>query len=800
MSNSKALKVFLFFLIIISLFTVTCYADDSGYPSESDITADKLGYLYKKFESGKSTGGTTVQLDTKVRDLRNDYAEKMQKACKNDFEGLDFITNVTVKGHYFVFNEDGSVTNTAYEKTSPITEIDTSFLDLYTGTAGFTVEFKVKDTKYTINTYTTKYYDEANQVKYDRLSCEDANEKAKGKIGENTRLILNTLSDAAYTGVIAGSVGAGYNVGTVYSNRQVALSEVVEKTSGFAETTDESGNKKTESIGKYNEFKEASYLRYSFSYYMSPIFGKMDAVTYADIFGESQDTKWLEMARALNPSPIAGGTININADYKAFAGNISEDEITEDGYKITTGVKFGNGAQKFKGVNASDTPQTVVSYNLRIAYPYLFAKSGSLYSMSTNSLRIDNDYTFNVYNEKFYDSGMKEVVSRPEIPYLGMEDMFLYRQIVDGNSVGVIIIGSFQEAVVDTSSSEKTFYATGRQVGFNNGYSSQLDLNHANKELMYCVGDSGQEGYLPKNAAFTLTDEEKSALENNLNAMGEAESQGKSQVVTLKPRSFDEIFEELSKINNHPYIADAPTAFKFNIVFVQLENKKALKELEKEQSNEQNQNNQNNENNENQEVNVTPADNFKQWAFCIVRNNRYVNDKSLTSWLRTNKAKSIPYVDAQTLLNKIQGNFAENLAPLTYTDWKKMQSIKAELETNKSMWLVRILNTMSILMGVFLIIFAILICLAYWIDIFNTFTDFSILQFISSGRLYPIESEHLGDFINKKSETTKYVTFKDVLIMAGIMVAVGVLFMNVSYVVYLISCLYNYILDVFGGV
>ena len=44
-----------------------------------------------------------------------------------------------------------------------------------------------------------------------------------------------------------------------------------------------------------------------------------------------------------------------------------------------------------------------------------------------------------------------------------------------------------------------------------NGYSSQLDLNHANKELMYCVGDSGQEGYLPKNAAFTLTDEEKNA-------------------------------------------------------------------------------------------------------------------------------------------------------------------------------------------------------------------------------------------------------------------------------------------------
>lgn len=793
------IKTFLFFILFISVFSVICLGADGGYPSDSDITSDKLGYLYKKVENGKSGGGTIVQMDTKVKELKNDYAEKMQKACKNNFEGLDFITNVKVKGNYFVFSTDDNgnivATDTVFEKEYPITEIDLSFLDYYTGSAEFTITFKVKDTEYFIKTSTKNGWDGTN--KYSRASSSEDSEKAKAKRAENAGLMLSTLSDAAYTGIIAGSVGAGFNVGTVYSNRQVALSAVtykVDSAGSQVESTEEESDEVTvnTSYGRHNDFKDLSYVKYSFSYYISPLFGKMDAVEYADVFGESQDTKWVEIARNMETKAIDGKTINISDEFKDFSSRLSEDKMTEDGYKISNKKLNGNGAQKFKGVHSSETPRTVLSYNIRIAYPYAFTKSGSLYSMSTNNLRVDGDYTFNVFNEKFYKtSTFEEVANRAEIPNLGMEDMFLYRQKIDGNFVGVIIIGNFLEAVIDTSSKgDATLYATGRQIGFNNGYSSQLNLNHANKEMMYCVGDSGLTGFLPKNAAFSLSKDELDIIENNMNAMGEAENQGKSQIKSLPIKSNEDIEKDLVDINNHPYIAESPTGFKFYILFTEVENKKALSDL-KEKAEEGGEGGEGDENN---------AKDFKQWAFCIIRNNRYVNDNSLTSWLRTDKAKSIPYVDSETLLNKITGNYIDGFVKLTYEDWKKMKSIESELNTNKSMFLVRIMNTMSIVMGVFLIIFAILICLAYWIDIFNTFTDFSILQFISSGRLYPIESEHLGDIVNKKSETTKYVTFKEVLVIAGIMVVIGVIFMNVSYVVYLISCLYNYILDTIGGV
>ena len=129
-----------------------------------------------------------------------------------------------------------------------------------------------------------------------------------------------------------------------------------------------------------------------------------------------------------------------------------------------------------------------------------------------------------------------------------------------------------------------------------------------------------------------------------------------------------------------------------------------------------------------------------------------------------------------------------------------MQDIKEEIEGRKNSVLVRVFNITSIVMGVFLMVFAVLICLAYWIDIFNTFSDLSILHYISFGRLYSVEDKELIPYTSVSGgENIKYVTFKDVLIIAAIMVAIGFLFLNVSKLVYIIVYIYNYIMQVLGG-
>ena len=60
--------------------------------------------------------------------------------------------------------------------------------------------------------------------------------------------------------------------------------------------------------------------------------------------------------------------------------------------------------------------------------------------------------------------------------------------------------------------------------------------------------------------------------------------------------------------------------------------------------------------------------------------------------MRSDSAKSLAYVDAETLLDKIEGSFLADLEEITYEDWNKMKEIEKELNSNKDAWLVRAFN------------------------------------------------------------------------------------------------------------
>ena len=93
-----------------------------------------------------------------------------------------------------------------------------------------------------------------------------------------------------------------------------------------------------------------------------------------------------------------------------------------------------------------------------------------------------------------------------------------------------------------------------------------------------------------------------------------------------------------------------------------------------------------------------------------------------------------------------------------------------------------------VIFGIFIIIYGILIALAYLIDIFNNFFDFSILYFMTFKRVYPVASKTELEYINKK-DGVKYVTFRWVYMTFSLCVIIGFLLVN-----------YTWILGVFSGI
>ena len=799
----------LIFIISALFFSVNIYADNFGISPDDSTLYGTLRWHFMRnsdldyLEVDTSKG---LKVENLLKTVREVYCSKYQECADKKFENLEIVDKITItygssssKKEIPLISEESDYKNIFEE---PSYDSKSIFIDFKIGdNSSYKFESFVEnidcivghDTKGNtiIGTISKIDADGENSDGESYASLNGWSETDvknlifKGKVSENTQKFLKDLSNAGKLGLIAGSVGSGYNVGTVYSTSQKALSTIMEK----------------QANGTY-DFKNLNSLRTTFSYYMSPLLGKME---FGD--GKKYEEKptnlesWTKLVSDI--SITSGYSIILNSEFTAFDSGLSMENINNEGLKITDDVSVRNGIKAVTGINKSSNPKTVLSYTMKIAYPYAFYRVGDNYKLHARNLRIDPDYEYCISNDYIYPSDMFNggngtgdakvkdfVTNRAELNIERSQLYLFYQMNSDGSYIGVVLIGAFDECVINTKrnteKNEPLYYATGRKIGFTNGYSDLLQLNTANFNLMYATREGGKEGYLPKNVAFLCSEEEQKVLENNLGVTPEMISQGKKEYMQFNSLSSDEIEDELKEIKNHPLLPEEPQFIKFNIMLMELRNEAAISEFK----------NSSNSNLSEEEIENLG---FTHWAVVIVRNNQYINDSSLKSWLGTQTAKSLTFVDAQGLLNKITGDFVSSLDKLTYGDWKEMQRIKSELLYDKDMWIVRVFNVVSLVLGIFLIVFAILICLAYWVDIFNTFSNFSILYFISFGHLYSVEDKELIPYVGVESGNIKYVTFKDVLLIALLYSIIGVLFLNVNTVVGVIINIYYYILYVLGG-
>lgn len=791
--------VLLFCLVFIMLFSSLI----------SVFAADKSDEFKDDGKDALKNGGDFVAFQDSIR--KTTY-EKFMKMVEGGY--LD--TNIIPE--YTIVDEDKS-TNTTINMmdASAVDVLDTEYTDTKTKSEEvylcFTlVDDKGNETNYKIKTYykrfncgwtSDKLY-EGDDLDTSRVTCN--NYKGKSGSDENGSYIIyscagcskenstvlsthqseykkaeacekfvSMFTDGVIDGVAAGGISGGFNIGTAYSTNQKALYDIMELQGGFY------------------EFKNMTNVDFTLSSFYSPVFGEK---TLEELKAFDSDDKWKEELKNNLSNYINGTTVVINQGFLTMYSELDPTgtNVNARGERISDKVSFKNGVKKLKLVSQADDPKSILSYSMTLATPYIFDLGNNLKgNLVTSALHIIDGYKYNIYNERIYDSNNVEVTTMPSVD-IDRKQLYLYNQQTDTGLIGVVIVAYFDEVVINTKvdpndnpDNEPILYLTGRRIGFTNGYSDKLDFKNENSNLMFVTGTGGKEGYLPKNVAFPV---------DTTTLMGYAFTEALTGDVQAKEPKLVDALKEITKVptsqeirdtviteETHSKLSEYPDIVKMYIDFgfVSVNSDTIFNPAGATNTN-------------------TGGQMEGKYAFYMIRNNSYLGgDEALESWLRSDLANSLTYVDAETLLAKINGEIVFN-GKLGYEDWKRMNAIKSELDYDKDMWLVNLFNITALVLGVSLIIFAILLIMAYWIDIFNTFTEFSIVQFVSMGNLYPVWDTDTTNYMPSRGEKVKYVTFKDILIIAFIMVLIGLLFVYVDSLVHLILSIYNYIMYVFGGV
>lgn len=136
---------------------------------------------------------------------------------------------------------------------------------------------------------------------------------------------------------------------------------------------------------------------------------------------------------------------------------------------------------------------------------------------------------------------------------------------------------------------------------------------------------------------------------------------------------------------------------------------------------------------------------------------------------------------------------------LTYAEYNQIKKKQAELEYIKAAKLPSVINVTLIVIGSLNIIFGIVLVLAYWFDIFNSFRTcktFSIIYKISGGRMYPVSKAE--EIITFDYNGAKLVTFMGILKRFIALVIIGAFLMDFSKVLSILAGVHYWYKNILG--
>lgn len=489
--------------------------------------------------------------------------------------------------------------------------------------------------------------------------------------------------------------------------------------------------------------KTSGKMKYSLDKFYNPLFGELTAKEIKG--GEETQTYWSSQIAKV-PLKSEGGKLSYtpNADFKGFIESVKKISTLAD-VKDSVVAKNSTGVTTYKSsiTGKAVKPKNKVDTALVLAVPRAFSKS------------MDDSERYSLANSKGYSllGGYRAIITNR---YVVKKTEDEYSPEGDFNDFGLDPKG-LMVYYVNLDKDDKVS-KEGRPVG------ALIPLWY--KEAVVKAGEGGSisdEDFFYTGRTIKLANDYSSKMnidvENRDIMAADTKLTGKVAVV---PRDFAFLVgSKLSESQSHFNLEVSPPSFEFKIG---LKNKGDIKGL------------------------------------FIYRNNYYVNSKSLVDWLETEEAQAMTEVDAEKLLELIQGGMESTKKNLTYAEWVRMQEIRNELDVSLQSKVTSAMHVFMMLFGMFIIFYVVFMMLAYLIDIFNVFMETSLLMLMSMNRLYPVppsEKEYISSMPSENG--AKYVTFWYMFVIMSIGILIGCLFIYGDWVINMVSFLYFKISGWLGG-
>lgn len=765
---SRLLIVLAVFMVLstVNVFAATTTVTRAEVEADSSLPGDCYYFLSSDsfvFKNSSGKCGEERSLSTLVDTIKNSYYKSLVKQWASKFENTVLFDGIEYTG-------------TSIANFNPM--LDQKVDGYCSGENGSEGYFSIKaDSTYKFYLPYGSYIDtkmvggvSTNQFLPKISHPSNSTYQVEGKLLKNAEAGVTAIIKGVKEGLIAGNIECGYNIGTVYSDNQVSLDTVMQAYDGKDASASPSDNSKaspdtsnSSSSNDFYKFKDSYSLKATMDYFICPLFGK---IRVEDL--PKDDAAWNAKISDID-ALVEGDAIKINEGYRQFIGKTSADFSS---IKPLGNLSFTNGVQAYTistGVKTQE-PGKYVNYNMRIAVPYYFEQTAGGYRMRADGLKTLDGYTISLYNDAIFKTEASTgVVSKLcTCADLDLDRKYLafYNQEVNGVKIGVVIVLRYEEGVVDVNDGGKMYF-TGRKVAFGGNYSSALKLTEQNRDTMYfTTKTSGKQAILPQFFAFNI------------------------------PTADGTIQKLYSDKGSHKEVKDAVPSFVFCIDFRQVDDVATAAGATPTPTP---------TGTASPSPSATPAptvtpgtsEGKTKWGFVIIRNNYYVKDGQLLSWLSSHEAIAMTNIHADTLRKKIMGEFKPD--DLTYTDWKAMQEIKGEIEAKQDNVLIQIMRNLSLVIGVLLEIFALLFIFAYWFDIFNTFLDIKILYILSRGNMYPVWHKEEMQYLSEYQGKVRFVTFPYFLKVAILSIFLGVLFMNFTPLLVFFTWIYNSLTTMFGG-
>ena len=526
--------------------------------------------------------------------------------------------------------------------------------------------------------------------------------------------------------IMAGSVPPSINVYTMYSEKQIPVSDILEKAT----------SKEGTNLG-YNQIKaSASGIKYQLDNYYNPILGKIDGAKIEP----SKTAKLLADGMSklkITPSTEGKATIDISKEYRDFITD-QDQRMTLSTVKATATGNKGVMPYKTPITKKSVEPQNMADSGMRLIVPFLFEKNrnGNNYILDSNKgFKMLEGVRLHITHFMVYGEEGDSLKRLGDYNSYSIDDksLVMYHTVIGGKKgedgkvtggkkVGAVIPLWYKEAVIDTTNNDvstgKDVLFTGRMLKLGEGYSGKIGIGTLNRDLFSADVRAG----------------------------------GK-QATSLRNFAFKE-GSDYKERDSHASTENIPDTFEININFETSEEEGAK-------------------------------------GFVMFRNNWYSSDPELSLWLQSNEAKAMTEVNTKRLLEILNGIVSPEKTEMSYEEWNRLQEISGELNVTLKDRLFLILRVVAMIFGIVLVVYATLLVLLYWFDIFVTFTDLSLVHLMTFKRYYPVASkEELEHMTGTGDGNIKYVDIFGILWVAFWCIALGIFFVFCTPVVEFLLFIY----------